>query len=67
MARKMGANIVSNYQDYCLVITNKVTKEMAGKVKNMTGVKVLKPEYIKDCLNYNAKLNERDYYHRFSG
>ena len=63
-ARRMGATIVNNYQDHCLVITGRVTGEMATRARKFKGVKVLRPEFISDCVRCNALMEEKDYFHR---
>lgn len=52
----MGAKIINNLHDYCLLITNKVGNEAVSKAKKMKGIKVLKPEFITDCKQCNALM-----------
>ena len=50
--------------DNCLLITEKVDTEKVKKAKRMKHVKILRPEFVFECQQVGAYLDEKDYFHK---
>lgn len=60
----MGAIIKSEPCDNCLVISNRTDTECVAKARKMKNTKVVKPEFVYECKQCEAYLEEKDYFHK---
>lgn len=62
MAEDMGAKIVRDPVDNCLLVTNKGDTERVAKARKLKNVKIVSPNFIEECKHCDAYLSERDYF-----
>jgi NAD-dependent DNA ligase len=62
LAESMGAKLIKEVTDNCLLITTRKDTEKVSKARKCKNVKVLSPKYIEECKQCEASLNESDYF-----
>jgi hypothetical protein len=58
----MGARVVKDPTDNCLLVTNKTDTEKVAKARKLKNVKIVSPNFIDECKQCDAYINERDYF-----
>ena len=58
----MGAKLKKEPEDYCLLITDRIDTERVAKARKLKGVKILRPEFVTECSECHAYLDEKDYF-----
>lgn len=58
----MGAKIVKDVTDNCLLISSRSDTEKVSKGRKLKNVRIVTPNFIEECKACNAYLSEKDYF-----
>lgn len=58
----MGAKIVDDVVDNCLLVTNRNDTEKVAKARKCKNVRIVTPNFLDECKQCDAYLSERDYF-----
>jgi hypothetical protein len=58
----MGAKVKENPEDNCLLIADRVDTEKVAKGRKLKGVKVLRSNFVVECKQCQAYLDEKEYF-----
>jgi hypothetical protein len=62
LAEEMGARVVKEVVDNCLLVSTRSDTEKVAKALKCKNVRIVTPNFIEESKQCEAYLSERDYY-----
>lgn len=62
LAAEMGARVVAEVVDNCLLVSARSDSEKVAKARKCKNVKIVTPNFVEECKQYDAYLDERTYF-----